>query len=51
MTTHHVISQGVTRKEAGILRKALSLGPVIADGAMGTMLQAADPTLEDFQNH
>ncbi|MFZ9100427.1 MAG: methionine synthase [Candidatus Planktophila sp.] len=24
---------------------------VIADGAMGTMLQAADPTLEDFQNH
>jgi 5-methyltetrahydrofolate--homocysteine methyltransferase len=24
---------------------------VIADGAMGTMLQAADPTLEDFQGH
>ncbi len=24
---------------------------MIADGAMGTMLQAADPTLEDFQNH
>ena len=24
---------------------------VIADGAMGTMLQAADPSLEDFQNH
>jgi len=24
---------------------------VIADGAMGTMLQAANPTLEDFQNH
>ena len=24
---------------------------IIADGAMGTMLQAADPSLEDFQNH
>ncbi|CAN2200750.1 MetH Methionine synthase I, cobalamin-binding domain [Candidatus Nanopelagicaceae bacterium] len=24
---------------------------IIADGAMGTMLQAANPTLEDFQNH
>lgn len=33
------------------LRKALSSRTVIADGAMGTMLQAADPTLEDFQNH
>jgi 5-methyltetrahydrofolate--homocysteine methyltransferase len=24
---------------------------VVADGAMGTMLQAANPTLEDFQSH
>ena len=24
---------------------------IIADGAMGTMLQAANPTLKDFQNH
>ena len=24
---------------------------VVADGAMGTMLQAANPSLEDFQNH
>lgn len=24
---------------------------IIADGAMGTMLQAADPSMEDFQNH
>ncbi len=24
---------------------------IIADGAMGTMLQAADPSLEDFQTH
>jgi 5-methyltetrahydrofolate--homocysteine methyltransferase len=27
----------------------LAAGTVIADGAMGTMLQAADPSLEDFQ--
>jgi 5-methyltetrahydrofolate--homocysteine methyltransferase len=25
--------------------------PVVADGAMGTMLQAANPTLDDFQQH
>ena len=28
----------------------MKLRPLIADGAMGTMLQAADPSLEDFQN-
>ena len=33
------------------LRQALSARTVIADGAMGTMLQAANPTLEDFQGH
>ncbi|MFE3284351.1 homocysteine S-methyltransferase family protein, partial [Streptomyces sp. NPDC059233] len=31
------------------LRKALASQVVVADGAMGTMLQAQDPTLEDFQ--
>jgi len=35
----------------GLLRLALSERVVIADGAMGTMLQDADPTLEDFQGH
>jgi 5-methyltetrahydrofolate--homocysteine methyltransferase len=35
----------------GPLRRALKTRTVIADGAMGTMLQAADPSLEDFQNH
>ena len=35
----------------GLLRQALAQRTVIADGAMGTMLQAADPSLEDFQNH
>ena len=33
------------------LRSALSNRVVIADGAMGTMLQAQNPTLADFQNH
>ena len=33
------------------LRVALSKRVVIADGAMGTMLQARNPSLEDFQNH
>jgi 5-methyltetrahydrofolate--homocysteine methyltransferase len=35
----------------GLLRQALATRVVVADGAMGTMLQAANPTLEDFQNH
>ncbi len=34
-----------------LLRRALTERVVVADGAMGTMLQAADPTLEDFQGH
>ncbi len=35
----------------GAFRLALKERVVIADGAMGTMLQAANPTLEDFQNY
>ena len=35
----------------GLLRRTLSQRVVIADGAMGTMLQAANPSLADFQNH
>ncbi len=31
------------------LREALSTRVVVADGAMGTMLQAANPSLEDFE--
>ncbi|PJE94931.1 methionine synthase [Streptomyces carminius] len=34
---------------AAALREALASRVVVADGAMGTMLQAADPSLEDFQ--
>ena len=33
------------------LRKALAHRVVIADGAMGTMLQEQNPTLEDFQGY
>ncbi|MER5796059.1 methionine synthase [Streptomyces sp. NPDC001980] len=32
------------------LREAFATRVVVADGAMGTMLQAQDPTLEDFEN-
>ena len=35
----------------GSLRDALSKRVVVADGAMGTMLQAADPSLDDFQGY
>ncbi|MFI1729771.1 methionine synthase [Streptomyces acidicola] len=41
-------SDSRTRSEA--LRHALATRVVVADGAMGTMLQAQDPTLEDFEN-
>ncbi len=33
------------------LRAALSGRVLVADGAMGTMLQAGNPTLEDFDHH
>ncbi|GGS02036.1 methionine synthase [Streptomyces aureoverticillatus] len=35
---------------ADALREALATRVVVADGAMGTMLQAQDPSLEDFEN-
>ena len=38
-------------KSQELLRRTLSERVVIADGAMGTMLQAANPSLADFQNH
>ncbi len=36
---------------AGGLRAALARRVVVADGAMGTMLQASDATLSDFEGH
>lgn len=41
----------MTSAKEGLLRQTLASRTVIADGAMGTMLQAADPTLEDFQGY
>ncbi|MFB7053604.1 methionine synthase [Streptomyces vinaceus] len=38
-----------TQTRADALREALSTRVVVADGAMGTMLQAQDPSMEDFQ--
>ncbi|MEU2157862.1 methionine synthase [Streptomyces sp. NPDC019396] len=38
------------RVRADALREALATRVVVADGAMGTMLQAQDPSLDDFQN-
>jgi len=38
-------------REASSLRAALATRVVVADGAMGTMLQEHDPTLDDFDGH
>ncbi|MFG2877411.1 methionine synthase [Streptomyces sp. NPDC048337] len=38
-----------TQTRADALREAFATRVVVADGAMGTMLQAQDPTMEDFQ--
>ncbi|MBV2356153.1 methionine synthase [Streptomyces sp. J2-1] len=39
-----------SRTRVSALREALATRVVVADGAMGTMLQAQDPTLADFQD-
>ena len=38
-------------REISSLRRALAERVVIADGAMGTMIQSANPSLSDFQGH
>ncbi|MFF5499774.1 homocysteine S-methyltransferase family protein, partial [Streptomyces aquilus] len=38
------------RARVSALREAFATRVMVADGAMGTMLQAQDPTLEDFEN-
>src|SRR6516165_11012571 len=40
-----------TTERAAALRAALAERVVIADGAMGTMLQASAATLDDFDGH
>ena len=46
-------SAGIARRPADgtSLRSALQTRVVVADGAMGTMLQALDPSLDDFEGH
>ncbi|AWT42924.1 methionine synthase [Streptomyces actuosus] len=39
----------MTPSRSADLREALATRVVVADGAMGTMLQAQDPSMEDFQ--
>ncbi|MEU6147347.1 methionine synthase [Streptomyces sp. NPDC047081] len=39
-----------SRTRVSALREALATRVVVADGAMGTMLQAQEPTLEDFED-
>ncbi|MGW4690735.1 homocysteine S-methyltransferase family protein, partial [Streptomyces sp. NPDC004244] len=39
----------MSQERADALREAFATRVVVADGAMGTMLQAQEPTLEDFQ--
>ena len=38
-------------ERAAALRSTLASRVVISDGAMGTMLQASDATLDDFEGH
>ncbi len=45
-----VIEEEATER-AGALRSALAERVVVADGAMGTMLQASDATAADFRGH
>ncbi|SEM54302.1 methionine synthase [Streptacidiphilus jiangxiensis] len=46
-----VIVPTAAQERADALREALATRVVVADGAMGTMLQAQNPTLDDFQGH
>ncbi|MFJ9424384.1 methionine synthase [Streptomyces sp. NPDC101249] len=39
-----------SRTRVAALREALATRVVVADGAMGTMLQAQEPSLDDFEN-
>lgn len=45
------IPQPLAGRPPSSLRLALSERTIVADGAMGTMIQAANPSLEDFEGH
>ncbi|WP_424948624.1 methionine synthase [Dermatophilus congolensis] len=40
-----------TAERSALVRSLLKERVLVADGAMGTMLQAADPSMEDFQDY
>ncbi|MDO5699606.1 MAG: methionine synthase [Dermatophilus congolensis] len=40
-----------SRERSALLRRLLTERVLVADGAMGTMLQDADPSLDDFEGH
>jgi 5-methyltetrahydrofolate--homocysteine methyltransferase len=42
---------GTASSRSALLRSALAERVVVADGAMGTMLQASDATLDDFEGY
>ncbi|GAA0910583.1 methionine synthase [Streptomyces thermoalcalitolerans] len=50
MASLPLTSSADVQARVAALREALATRVVVADGAMGTMLQAQEPTLEDFQN-
>ena len=50
MSTSAGVSKAAGNSSAA-LRQALAERVVVADGAMGTMLQAQEPTLDDFEGH
>ena len=45
------IPQPLAGRLPSSLRQALNQRTIVADGAMGTMIQAANPSLEDFEGH
>ncbi|MFJ6213568.1 methionine synthase [Streptomyces sp. NPDC092296] len=45
------VPSAAQQSRADALRQALATRVVVADGAMGTMLQAQDPSLDDFGGH
>ncbi len=51
MTATSVTPQAPDHDRIAALREALATRVVVADGAMGTMLQDRDPSMDDFEGH
>ncbi|MBV9793604.1 MAG: methionine synthase [Actinobacteria bacterium] len=50
-TVNAPVTENATSDAGDTLRSALAARVVVADGAMGTMLQASDASLDDFDGH